>query len=154
VLQRLQGGEGAVAARAPAPAASSAAAPTQAAAPQQPGDFAALVKRLEDEGKALLALKLRDQVGVVRFAPGELVIRPLKPLGSDFARDLATALKTMLGTSWAVSLSDEDGEPSLHQQEQMAEERARAAILAEPNVAAVLAAFPGASLENVITKGA
>jgi DNA polymerase-3 subunit gamma/tau len=52
-----------------------------------------------------------------------------------------------------VSLSDDPGEPSLLDQEKIAEERVRADVLAEPNVRAVMEAFPGAELETFSTKG-
>jgi DNA polymerase-3 subunit gamma/tau len=67
---------------------------------------------------------------------------------------LADALRQLTGRAWRVELSNEDGQPSLRQQEQMAEDRARAAVLADPNVAAVLSAFPGAQLECVTAKEA
>ena len=151
LIARLQSGAtvaiGAAAASAPASAAVAASA-----SPPPPPSFTGLVEALERDGKALLALKLRDQVGLVRFAPGELVLRPLQPLGTDFPRDLAAALKGATGSSWSVSLSDEEAEPSLKQQEDMAEERARAAVLADPAVAAILHAIPGATLQSVSAK--
>ena len=95
IIARLQGGGtvsvgGAVTSAAPSPMVASATAPTQPASAQpQPASFPELVDSLERDGKALLALKLRDGVGLVRFAPGELVLRPLQPVGTDFPRDLA-----------------------------------------------------------------
>jgi len=47
-----------------------------------------------------------------------------------------------------VSLSDEAGEPSLLDQEKIAEERVRSDVLADPNVQAVMDAFPDAQLES------
>ena len=111
-------------------------------------DFAGLVRQLEAAGMHRLGLQLHDHVGVVRYAPGELVVRPNKPLGPDFARELAAAAKSATGISWTVTLSDEGGEPSLREKEAMAEERVRSQVLAEPNVQAVLEAFPEAELES------
>ena len=73
---------------------------------------------------------------------------PLRPLGADFARELASAAKEATGSNWAVSFTDEGGEPSLHQQDEMAEEKVRAEVLGEPMVRAVLDVFPDAELEN------
>ncbi len=84
--------------------------------------------------------------------PGELVLKPLKPLGADFSRELAAAAKQATGQSWQVRLTDEGGAPSLQQQEAMAEERMRAAVLEEPNVRALLEEFPDASLEIHATR--
>jgi DNA polymerase-3 subunit gamma/tau len=133
-----------------------AAAPGKAAAPKasMPADFAELIQRLEAAGKHQLAVQLHDQVGLVRYAPPELVLRPARPLGPDWPRDLAQVLKSATGTAWQVSLSDESGEPSLLDQEKMAEERVRADVLADPNVRAVMDAFPDAELESFSTRGA
>jgi DNA polymerase-3 subunit gamma/tau len=66
---------------------------------------------------------------------------------------LAAILKSVTGASWDVSLSDEAGEPSLLDQEKMAKERVRADVLADPNVKAVMDAFPDAELESFSTRG-
>ena len=63
------------------------------------------------------------------------------------------ALKEVTGTRWRVSLSDESGEPSLLDQEKIAEERVRADVLADPNVRAVMDAFPDSELDSFSTKG-
>jgi len=113
-----------------------------------PVDFPALIKLLESRGKHQLALQLHDQVGLVRYAPPELALKPTRPLGGDWPRELAAQLKAITGTAWQVTLSDEPGEPSLLDQEKMAEERVRADVLADPNVRAVMDAFPDAQLES------
>ena len=133
-----------------------AGVPSKPAGPtaQFPVDFPALITLLEKSGKHQLAVQLHDQVGLVRFAPPELVLKPTRPLGGDWPRDLAAALKTSTGASWQVSLSDEAGEPSLLDQEKIAEERVRSEVLADPTVRAAFEAFPDASLESFATKGA
>jgi DNA polymerase-3 subunit gamma/tau len=133
----------------------SAAPPSKPGGPMAslPADFAALVQFLESRGKHSLAVQLHDQVGVVRYAPPELVLKPTRPLGQDWPRDVAMVLKSLTGTSWQVSLSDEAGEPSLLDQEKMAEERVRSEVLADPNVRSVMEAFPDAELESFSTRG-
>jgi len=149
LLARLSsGGVAAVAPAAPS------GGPAAGASAQLPSDFPTLVKAVSDAGKHLLAQQLHDQVGVVRYAPPELVLRPMRPLGVDWSRDLALALKAATGAMWQVSLSDEAGEPSLLDQEKIAEQRVRAEVLADPNVRSVLDAFPGAELESFQTRGA
>jgi DNA polymerase-3 subunit gamma/tau len=149
VLSRLSGEAGAVPVSAPAP--SRPAGPRA----QLPADFPALIASLERSGRHQLAVQLHDQVGLVRFAPPEIVLRPLRPLGGDWPRDLAAALKDATGGNWQVSLSDETGEPSLLDQEKIAEERVRSEVLADPAVRAAFEAFPDATLESFAsTKGA
>ncbi|GLR48430.1 DNA polymerase III subunit gamma/tau [Sphingomonas astaxanthinifaciens] len=168
VIARLQaGGEtGAVsvpAARAappPAPRAAAAPAPVAPAPEPEPAEdpapasFVALVDLIERRGKAIRASQLRREVGLIRYAPPELVLKPLQPLGPNFTRELTDDIRAALDARWTVTLGDGEAEPSLQAQEKMAEERAREAILAEPGVAAVFAAYPGTTLESVSSKDA
>jgi DNA polymerase III subunit gamma/tau len=147
-LMTKLGGEGAAAAAAAAPA-SKAAAPSA----RLPADFRGLIAFLESRGKHQLAVQLHDQVGLVRYAPPELALKPSRPLGGDWPRELGAILKSLTGSAWQVSLSDEAGEPSLLDQEKMAEERVRAEVLDDPNVRAVMDAFPDAELESFSTRG-
>ena len=149
VLSRLSG-EGAV----PTPQSSASAKPSTPTA-QLPADLAGLIGLLESRGKHQLAVQLHDQVGLVRYAPPELILKPMRPLGGDWPREMATALKDATGKTWQVSLSDDPGEPSLLDQEKMAEERVRSEVLADPAVQAAFEAFPDATLESFApTKGA
>ncbi len=147
LIARLSGEEGA------GVTSSASSAKTSSPTARVPAEFAALVKLMEQSGKHVLAQQLHDQVGVVRYAPPELVLKPMRPLGPDWSRELALMLKTATGTSWQVSLSDESGEPSLLEKERMAEERVRADVLADPNVRAVMDAFPDSELESYSTRG-
>ncbi|MEA3016149.1 MAG: polymerase subunit gamma/tau [Sphingomonadales bacterium] len=137
LMQRLAGGEAAQ------PRAAAPAAPRE---PTLPGSFAELVTLLDRGGKALLAQQLHDFVRLVRYAPPELVVRPAKPLSSDFLRDLAAALKAATGTAWQVRASDEEAQPTLLEQEKEAADRLRDEVLAAPMVAAAFEAFPEAEL--------
>jgi DNA polymerase-3 subunit gamma/tau len=141
-------GEGTVAVTSSAPAVGSSGATSRL-----PDDFSGLVNAVRQSGKHVLAQQLHDQVGLVRYQPPELVLKPMRPLGPDWSRELSLALKSATGASWQVSLSDENGEPSLLDQEKMAEERVRADVLADPNVRAVMDAFPDSELESFSTRG-
>jgi DNA polymerase-3 subunit gamma/tau len=147
-LVAMLSGEGTVASPALAPARSSSGHSARL-----PADFRALVEFLESKGKHQLAVQLHDQVNIVRYDAPELVLKPLRPLGHDWPRELAVTLKTLTGASWQVSFSDEPGEPSLLDQEKIAEERVRAQVLADPNVRAVMDAFPDAELESHSGRG-
>jgi len=148
LLAKLSG-EGTVSVGGQAPAA-----PPSGPTARIPPDYPALIKTIEQNGKHLLAQQLHDQVGLVRYAPPELVLKPMRPLGGDWPRDVAQTLKIVTGAAWQVSLSDESGEPSLLDQEKIAEERVRADVLADPNVRAVMDAFPDSELETFSTRGA
>jgi DNA polymerase-3 subunit gamma/tau len=150
LMARLQSGE-----LSPSPAARAATAASAAPALSLPQDFRALVQLLERQGKHQVALQLHDQVGLIRFAPPELALKPMRPLGPEWPRELGAVLKAATATSWRVTLADEPSEPSLLDQEKIAEERVRSDVLSDPTVRAVFESFPDASLESfALTKGA
>jgi DNA polymerase III subunit gamma/tau len=144
LLKRMGNGE-AVAAPAPARMAAPPPAPPAPAA-QHPESFPALVDLLGKSGKPLLAQQLHDFVGLQRYAPPELAVKPLKPMGSEFFRDLAAALKTLTSAAWTVGTDDGDAQPSLLDQERAVEAAAKQAILDTPLVKAAFEAFPDAEL--------
>ena len=138
-------GDGTAVVAAPRGAAPAPPQPAPAASASAPLDFKGFIRAIEGKGKTLLALQLHDNVGLVSFADGDIVLRPLKPLGADFARELAAVAKDATGMPWQVRLTEDGGAPSLQQQEAMAEERVRAEVLGEPAVRALLDAFPDAT---------
>ncbi|MBK5265500.1 MAG: DNA polymerase III subunit gamma/tau [Alphaproteobacteria bacterium] len=111
-----------------------------------PESFRALIDMLWDKGKPHLAQQMHDYIGLVRYAPPELVIRPVQPLPAEFNRDTANVLKSLTGMNWRVATGDGPAEPSLLEQEQAAEAQARQEIMDTPIVKAAMAAFPDAEL--------
>jgi DNA polymerase-3 subunit gamma/tau len=111
-----------------------------------PDNFKGLIGLLEKSGKYLLAQRLHDAVGLVRYAPPDLVIRPTQKLEADFARDLGAALKLATGQAWSISIADGPSEPSLLDQQNSSQQAEREAVLALPVVRAALEAFPDADL--------
>jgi DNA polymerase-3 subunit gamma/tau len=143
IMERLASGD---IAPASTPAAESPKAEEQAPLLSLPATFPDLIAALEKSGKAHIAQQLHDFVGLVSYAPPELVVRPAKPLPADFLRDLSAALKTLTGTAWQVRASDETAAPSLLDQEKEAAERLRQEVLDAPLVKAAFEAFPEAEL--------
>jgi DNA polymerase-3 subunit gamma/tau len=138
---RQGGAEAGAQTGAPAPKADE-----QGALLKAPESFPELVRAIERGGRAHLAQQLHDYVGLVRYAPPELVIRPAKPLAGDFLRELGAALKALTGTQWQVGASDGEAEPSLLDQEKNEAERLRRDVLETPIVKAAFEAFPDAEL--------
>lgn len=125
------------------PAPSAASGETHGNAP---ASFSALIAALEAAGEHVLAVRLHDQVGLIRYDPPELVVKPLQPIEQEELRDIAAALKTLTGDHWQVRLDDGEADPSLREQEQRAERKARQAVLDSPVVKAAMDAFPEAEL--------
>jgi DNA polymerase-3 subunit gamma/tau len=147
VLEKLASGE----AVAPAPAPGAAKAESQGALLQLPASFAALVDLLGGGGKAHIAQQLHDYVGLVSYAPPELVVRPLKPLPGDFIRIVTDALKAVTGTAWRVRTAEDEAQPSLLDQQKADSDRLREEVLEAPIVQAAFEAFPDAELAGYRT---
>jgi DNA polymerase-3 subunit gamma/tau len=148
LMEKLMSGEAIAAA--PPQAASPAAGGTGAAL-KAPPTFAGLVEILASSGKPHLAQMLHDFVGVVRYQPPELVFRPTKPLSGDLVRDVSAALKALTGDTWRVQAADGPSEPTLLEQEKMAAEKVREAVLGTSVVRAAFDAFPDAELIHYST---
>jgi DNA polymerase-3 subunit gamma/tau len=146
LIEKLMSGE-AVAAT-PQPQAASAAADAGGAMLKAPPTFVGLVDLLATKGKPHLAQQLHDYVGLIRYEPPLLAVRPLKPMSGDLVRDLVAGLKSITGETWEVSASDEPAQPSLLEQEKMQAERLRQSVLETPIVKAAFETFPDAELIN------
>ncbi|HWJ69269.1 MAG TPA: DNA polymerase III subunit gamma/tau [Sphingobium sp.] len=107
-----------------------------------PADFPALVEQVRREA-ASLAFALENDVGLVRYAPPVLEFKPFRPID---LRELGKIVDGVTGQSWAISLSEGPGAPSLYDQQQAALQAQMDALRATPVVAAALAAFPDAEL--------
>jgi DNA polymerase III subunit gamma/tau len=125
---------------------SAPAVPAASPAPALPADMAALERLLDSHGEAQLALQIHDVCAPIRFAPPELVIRPVRPLAGDFTRILAQKLKAITGANWQVTIGDGEAGPTLRQAEQAREQAEREEVMASPVVRAAFEAFPAAEL--------
>jgi len=149
LARKLQSGEMIAASPSAASAPVSVPGPEPSSEPPllaSPRDFPALIQLLADNGKPHVAQQLHDYAGLISYDPPRLVLRPVKPLPGEFARDLAATLRKLTDMAWDVEMRDAPSEPSLLQQEQVAAQAARDEILNAPMVAAVRSAFPDAEL--------
>ncbi|WP_244457307.1 DNA polymerase III subunit gamma/tau [Roseomonas fluvialis] len=142
------GGSGGMRAIAGGGAVASAAPEPVAAALPQPREWREVVA-LASGVKPLLHAHLLHDVHPVRIAPGRVEIRPLPSAPRDLAAQLTALLAERTGTRWTVAVSNEPGEPTLAEQGRSAETDRRAIAQSHPLVQAILAAFPGATIETV-----
>jgi len=107
--------------------------------------FQAAVKRLDfklfDDAETFLRL--------VRYRPGLIEFTPAPGAPQDLAGRLAQMLRTATGERWAVTVSNDAGQPSIAEARRAAEDAARRAARDHPLVARALAIFPGAEVTEV-----
>ena len=128
-----------------------AAAPLEETAPAGPvlnsfRDVAALVK---DQREAMLHAHLLHSTHLVRFAPPVIELRTEPDAPRDLAPKLAALLSNATGARWTIALSTAAGEPTLAEQGNAADAVRREAAADHPLIRAIMAAFPGARIDQV-----
>ncbi|MGE5516475.1 MAG: DNA polymerase III subunit gamma/tau [Bacteroidota bacterium] len=127
-----------------------APAPEPLQLPPMPASFAEVAKLVSDKREGILAVALRNQVSLVRFEPGRIEYRPHKSAPHDLAQKLGRLLGEWTGRRWTVTVNTTDpAEPTLAEQEIIAENKRRQDAANHPLVQAIMAAFPNASIEVV-----
>jgi DNA polymerase-3 subunit gamma/tau len=136
------------AALAPHPAAEPEPEPLDSpdAAPEEamPASFAAVAELARARRDTILAAHLTNDVHIVRFEAGRIEFRPAAHAPRDLAGRLGAFLKEATGRRWVVSVSQDDGAPTLAEAAKTEEARLKAAALDHPLVKAALETFPGA----------
>ena len=147
------GGAGGIRAIAGGGAVASAVPDPAPAALPQPREWREVVA-LASGVAPMLHAQLLHAVHPVHIAPGRVEIRPQPSAPRDLAAQLTALLADRTGARWTVTVSNQPGEPTLADQGRSAETDRRATARSHPLVQAILAAFPGASIEAVRDAGA
>ena len=111
--------------------------------------FADVIRVMGERSEARLRAELMQAVHIVKFTPGEIVLRLNERAQKDLPQRLVLKLQEWTGTMWTSTLSREPGEPTFAQQEAATREQRLTEARADPAVQAVLAAFPGAAIRDV-----
>ena len=97
----------------------------------------------------ILKARLRNFVHVVRLEPGRFDLRLGEGAPGSLPGEIGVKLKEWTGIHWIVSISKEQGEPTLVEAEGNAREARFVDARQDPDVAAILAQFPGAKITDV-----
>ncbi|MDH4440462.1 MAG: DNA polymerase III subunit gamma/tau [Rhizobium sp.] len=97
----------------------------------------------------VLRAQLRQFVHLVKIEPGRLEIRLETQCPPTIVNELKLRLTEWTGITWWVTLSNEAGAPTLVQTENTTREARLLDARQDPDVAAILARFPGAKITDV-----
>lgn len=114
--------------------------------------FEDVIALLAEKRDIRLKHALETGVRLVRFEPGRIEVRLLDGAPGSLATELSERLKRWTGDLWVVSLSREEGAPTLREQARSREEMLKERARQDPLVKAALAAFPGAEIVDVRDK--
>jgi DNA polymerase-3 subunit gamma/tau len=124
----------------------------QASLPQ-PQSFGDVVALFHARREAILAAHLQSDVHLVQFEVGRIDFRPGERAPSNLPNRVAACLAEWTGKRWLVSVSAHAGEPTLKEQAAALAQEQRAEAARHPLIQAVLAAFPGATIDEVRALG-
>jgi DNA polymerase-3 subunit gamma/tau len=96
---------------------------------------------------------VRGFVRLVNLEPGRLEINLPEDAPKTLVAELQKKLEDWTGIRWMVILSREPGAPTLLEAETRAQEKRLSDARQDPDVAAILAKFPGAKITDVRIKG-
>jgi DNA polymerase-3 subunit gamma/tau len=96
---------------------------------------------------------VRGFVRLVSLEPGRLEINLPEDAPKTLVAELQKKLEDWTGIRWMVILSREPGAPTLLEAETRAQEKRLSDARQDPDVAAILAKFPGAKITDVRIKG-
>jgi DNA polymerase-3 subunit gamma/tau len=120
-----------------------------APAPAQPQSFAEIVALFEHHREAVLRSHLWSHCHLVHFEPGRIELRLAEAAPRDLPNRLGQLLGSWTGQRWVVSVSREEGAPTLREQAEQRARHLRSEAEEHPMVRAVLETFPGATIEAV-----
>ena len=123
--------------------------PQVVAMPAMPASFKEAVALFVEHKEGVLSAMLSGSVHLVHFEPGRIEFRPQANTPGDLAQRVGRLLSEWTGRRWMVTASNQPGQPTLREQGVAAEQQRREDAAAHPLVQAVLAAFPGATIEAV-----
>ncbi|MDX1975511.1 MAG: DNA polymerase III subunit gamma/tau [Rickettsiales bacterium] len=123
-----------------------------AAQPDSAESYEEAVALFSKHREALLYTRLKQDLGLVRFEPGQMTLKPYKEIARDFAPRVAECLTKWTGKPWKVLITDEEATPSLHEQEIARKEQTTKELSSHPLVASVFEQFPGAKMVGVTSE--
>ncbi|MBN34919.1 MAG: DNA polymerase III subunit gamma/tau [Rhodospirillaceae bacterium] len=132
-----------------APPPTPAPAPAEGDQASMPATFGDLLVLLETQREARLRAMLRGNVHLVAYEPGKIEFRPDDLAPPELSRDLARTLETITGARWMVAISSQPGADTIVEQEEAWRVARIKDAEADPGVAGILDAFPGAEVVAV-----
>jgi DNA polymerase III subunit gamma/tau len=149
---RASAGGGMIAEAPPQPANRSDEMVQPEPAKPDPGSYAEVVELALSRKEMILASNLSQNVHLVRFEPGKIEFRPADGAPKELAHDLSRFLNARTARRWLVTVSGEQGDPTIKEKDDAAEASRISDAAENELVRAVVETFPGAEVTAVRSK--
>ncbi|MFK7839475.1 MAG: DNA polymerase III subunit gamma/tau [Bdellovibrionales bacterium] len=104
---------------------------------------------LEQHNEMLLASNVFQYAHLVKLEAGLIEIRPDEQAPTKLTQQLGSALKSITGERWIVTISSAPGQPTLAIQKQARDEQEHADILKMPIIQDIMNVFPDAEIVGI-----
>ena len=142
-------GSQALAVSSPQPVAENSEDAPQASSLRTVSTFEELIFLIEDKRDLPLKTAVKRHVRLVSFADGRIEMNLVENPSRDFLSTLGKRLQEWTGKRWMLSVSKEDGAPTLAELEQAENEARMDDAKSDPAVEAIMRQFPGARIVDI-----
>ena len=97
----------------------------------------------------VLLIEVESYLRLASYSPGRIEFEPAPDAAPDLASKLGRFLQDRTGARWAISVVSTDGDPTIAEVRDQEENDDKTRASEHPLVLAVIAAFPGAKVEEV-----
>jgi DNA polymerase-3 subunit gamma/tau len=111
--------------------------------------FDELIFLVEDKRDLALKTMIKRHVRLVSFVDGRMEMNLIENAPRDFLGTFGKRLEEWTGKRWVLSISKEQGHPTLAEQEASENEARMDDAKADPAVEAIMAQFPGAKIIDI-----
>ena len=111
--------------------------------------FSGVVALFGQHREAVLQSHIMNFVHLVKFEQGHLSLRLKEGAPHNLSGQLSNKLSQWTGQRWVISISREEGEPTLAETNQSRQQARLKAVAAHPLVSEALKTFPGAKIIDI-----
>lgn len=113
-----------------------------------PQNFEAVVALCREQNEPMLAAQLFNNAHIIKFTVGQIDLRLKEQADRSVTGTLSKKLAEWTGQRWIVSVSNKDGEATLAELQEQADQNLKAQLMQDENISAIIKAFPGAEIIN------
>lgn len=111
--------------------------------------FDDVIALCEQHKEAILLSQIREYMHLVKFKPGSIDVNLAEGAPQDLLGKLNQFLKEKTGKNWLISLSSEQGSPTLKQREKQENAEREMKVKAHPLMKKMLQDFPDAKIVSI-----
>ncbi len=111
--------------------------------------FLDVVALAEEKNETILQVNLISNVHLVRFEHCRIELRPEEHAPQNLASELISLLRNTTGEKWVVTMSNQEGAPTLQQDADAAVAEKKAHVREHPLVKEIFEIFPDATIDEV-----